>query len=430
MSRVFLFLTIVAMTLSLPVEGANAQFRVGFAKRDITPQVPIPMWGYAARRALPGTSTRDPLFAKVLVVEAGGDRLALIGLDLGRGPTFAMMEQIERAVEEQAGVGYVLAVGSHTHHGPAIELLDKPGMGQGTLDDAVAYARQLPFTLIDAIVEAANNLVDARMGVAVRETDLNRNRHARTEPRPRDPDLTVVRFDAMDGNPIAIMVNFAAHPTIESVFSFHWTSEWPGHMQQHVENELGAHCIFMQGAMGDLSPNTGPERRGIDGFGRAVGEVVVEMARGMATSVPANPSIRGVTDTFSGKSRLDLQDRLVLGTLRQAFFPELMALLVEVPDNVVTLRMDTIVLNGDTAFVGASGELFSDLSNRIKQRSNTAHTLVFGCSNGHSMYVPTLEAIAQGGYGADPLVGWVPEGTGEKMVEKAVENIRNLTAAP
>ncbi len=403
-----------------------AVFRVGFAQRDITPTEPIPMWGYGARHALPATSTRDPLYAKALVIDVGEDKLALVGLDIGRGPTFAMMELIEHEAKEQAGITHILAVGSHTHHGPAIELLDRPGMGQGMYDEAVAYARQLPHQLIEAIVEAAENAVNARMGVAVEETDFNRNRHSKRTPKPRDPELTVVRFDTLDGDLIATMVNFAAHPTIESVFSFHWTSEWPGHMQRHVESNLGGKCFFMQGASGDISPNTGDGRRGIDGFGKAIGEKVVAMAKGIETSVPERPGLRGMTDNFTGPSRLDLTDRIVMGALKQAFFPELLALTVEMPDNQVTVRMDTVVLNNEIALVGGSGELFSDLSNRIKAQSPAPRTLVFGYCNGHSMYVPTLEGIDEGGYGADPLVAWTPAGTGEAMVEKAVDNIAQL----
>lgn len=86
MSRLFVAMMIGALASTGTVADAQSSFRVGFAKRDITPQTPLPMWGYAARHALPGTSVRDPLLAKVLVIEAGSDRLALIGLDLGQCP--------------------------------------------------------------------------------------------------------------------------------------------------------------------------------------------------------------------------------------------------------------------------------------------------------------------------------------------------------
>jgi len=426
MRRLFCSFIIAGLLLVTATIASAGTFKVGVARRDITPQKPIPMWGYGARHALPGTYARDNLFAKVLVIDVGESKAALVGLDLGRSPTFAMMELIEKEVKEKAGVDYVLAVGSHTHHGPAIELLDEPGMGKGKYDDAVAYAQQLPHTIVDAIVEAAGKVVDARMGIAVEETDFNRNRHAKREPKPKDPRLSVVRFDGMDGKPIAVMVNLGAHATIESVFQFHWTSEWPGHMQMTVERELGGQCFFMQGAEGDMSPNTREGRQGIDGFGKAVGEKVIEMAKAIETTVPAAPSLKGMTEKFTGPSRLDLTDKTIVGALKQGFFPEMLALTVEMPDNQVTVRMDTLLINNDLAIVGGSGELFSEISNRIKAQSAAPHTLVFGCCNGHSMYVPTLEGIEQGGYGADPLVAWTPAGTAEKMIDKAVENIAAL----
>ncbi|NLN91894.1 MAG: hypothetical protein GX130_01110 [Candidatus Hydrogenedens sp.] len=421
--HVCLFFCALALTMSSAWAGA---FKAGFAQRDITPSAAIPMWGYGARHDIPATAVHDRLFVKVLVLEADSVRAALIGLDLGRSPTAAMMKIIEEKAKEKAGISHILAVGSHTHHGPVIELLDEPGMGQGKFDAAVAYAQSLPGIILEAVYEASESLQDARIGLAVEESDLNRNRHSKKHPKPIDPRLSVLRLDDLDGKCLAVMVNLAAHPTIESVFKLHWTSEWPGHMQRAVEKELDAPCFFMQGAAGDMSPNTSEERKGIDGFGEAVAVKALQLAKSIATTVPDNPSLTGKTDFFTGPSRLDLSNRLVSGALKQGFFPEMLALTVEMPDNQVTVRLDTLVLNKAFAFVGASGELFSDLSNRIKARSPLPETLVFGYCNGHSMYIPTREAIEEGGYGADPMVAWCPEGTGEALVDRAIENIETL----
>jgi hypothetical protein len=103
-----------------------------------------------------------------------------------------------------------------------------------------------------------------------------------------------------------------------------------------------------------------------------------------------------------------------------------MAMLVEMPDNTITLRGSTLLVNGEIALVGAAGELFSDLSNQIKAQSPAAVTLVFGYCNGHSLYVPTREALAEGGYVADATMSWLPVGTGEKVVEQAVSDIKKL----
>jgi hypothetical protein len=54
--------------------------KAGLAKVDITPPPGLPLWGFESRKA-PATGTRDPLYARVLVLEAGGTRLALVASD-------------------------------------------------------------------------------------------------------------------------------------------------------------------------------------------------------------------------------------------------------------------------------------------------------------------------------------------------------------
>lgn len=406
---------------------ANATtFKVGFGQREITPTKKMPMWGYGARHALPGDGVLIPMFAKTVVIEAEGKKLAIMGLDLGRAPTYASMDRIKAAVKAQAGVDWVLISGSHTHHGPVLELLDQEGYGKGKYDDGVAYVKELEGKIIEAIVEAAKSAVDAKMGWGSEETDLNRNRHTKIEPKPRDPELAVVRFDDLSGKTIALFVNLAAHPTIESVFDRRWSAEWPGAMQREVESALGTKCFFMQGAEGDLSPNTNEQRPGVEGFGRAVAEKVTAINAKIVTSVPAAPSVGVIEDVFSYKTRLDMTDPFILGTFKNAFFPEILAMIEELPNSTITPKMSTALLNGELAMVGGAGEFFSAHSVRLKRESAAKKSLFFGLCNGHCMYFPTKEAVAEGGYGADATVSWAPVGTGEEMIDKALANIVTL----
>ena len=75
--------------LFLSAEGiaTEAVFKAGAAKRDITPQEPVPMWGYGARHDLLSAGTLDPLHAAAVVIQAGEHKLAIVGLDLGRSPS-------------------------------------------------------------------------------------------------------------------------------------------------------------------------------------------------------------------------------------------------------------------------------------------------------------------------------------------------------
>jgi hypothetical protein len=49
-----------------------------------------------------------------------------------------------------------------------------------------------------------------------------------------------------------------------------------------------------------------------------------------------------------------------------------------------------------------------------------------GYCNDYQQYVPTIEAAAEGGYGADPLVSPVEVGAGERMIDRALVNLYKM----
>lgn len=427
MPRVMMLMVFALLTAAVAL---GAPFKAGFAQRDITPKQPMPMWGYGARHALPAGSAMAPLFAKALVLDGGEEKVAIVGLDLGRSPTQRSMDIILSAIKATAGVNYILISGSHTHHGPVLELLDEPGYGKGKYDYAVTYVKELEQNIIDAINEAAAHAVEARIGWIAEDTDLNRNRVSKRNPKPRDPELGLIRVDTLEGNPLALLINFAGHAVTEDIFDRRWSADWPGHMQREVERQANIPCMFMQGASGDLSPNTNETRKGPSGFGKAIAAKVLEMNRALETRVPERPGLKGIDQTFSYPTRIDLSAPLTLGTFKQAFFPELVAMMKELPNNTITVRLATVLVNGELALVGGSGEFFSDLAVQLKRASTAKETFFFGYCNGHQMYIPTREAVEEGGYGADPMFAWVPVGTGEALVEQALKNIESLRTAP
>src|SRR5258706_3567702 len=117
----------------------NAQFRAGVGRRDITPQEPVPMWGYGARHDALSTGVLDPLYATALVIQAGTNKLALVGLDLGRAPAEKSLQTIRQRIKAEAGIEFSLIAGSHTHHGPVLELSNEEGKGKGRFDAALRY---------------------------------------------------------------------------------------------------------------------------------------------------------------------------------------------------------------------------------------------------------------------------------------------------
>jgi hypothetical protein len=478
--RNFLTCTLIC-TLLITTSAAWAanSFKAGFAKTEVTPPAATPMWGYGARHDLLSRGTRDPLYAKALVIEAGDQKLALVGLDLGRSPGSPDFDRIIDAVREKAGVTQIMMSGSHTHHGPVIELQDEEGKGKGKFDDAVAYRAELEQKLIDVIIEAAGNTQDARIGWSSKHVDMNRNRHSKVEPKPRDTELSVVRLDDTSGNPIAIMVNFSAHPTTLDGGDLRFSADYPGAMMNTVEAALDTNCFFMQGSAADLSIKTIPAdslpaddpafdpknlssaetkflmeqleiskedavKRQInfiasaaraDNFGKRLGQEVIALASSTETRKPASPSIQGQYVDFGFKSRVNFKSKFVQGMFRTAFFDELAnSSIDDVADNIIKTRLTVTVLNKELALVGGSGEFFCEHATGLKARSTAVKTLFLGYCNGHNMYFPTIKAVSQGGYGADPEVSWVEIGAGEQMINEALiiiyEYLGKLTRVP
>ncbi len=462
---VLISLAVIGSAIPLHAEGL---FRAGFSQVDITPTKPMPMWGYGARHDLLSQGTRDPLYAKALVIEAGGSKLAMVGLDLGRSLGEPQYSRIKDSVKQVSGVEHVLISGSHTHHGPVLELKNAPGQGQGKFQDAVDYVNDLEQKLIDAINQAAANAQDARIGWNSAKVDMNRNRQAKLEPKSRDTELAIIRIDDRSGKPLGMVVNFAAHPTILSGTDLRWSAEYPGAMRKTAEATLKIPCIFIQGASGDLSVQTSmednlsaddpsladsaldAEQAGLlksvlklgdsdvkklqrdmissgfrmEAFGKRLGERVVEVASACQTKVPERPSISGTYDRFEFESRVDFGNPALIALFSFAFFPELAAAAsAEQVDNRIHSALTTVLVNGELALVGGSGEFFCDHANRLKERAYSAKVLFFGYCNGHNMYFPTVEAASQGGYGADPQMSWAALGAGEQMMNKALINI-------
>src|SRR5690606_18657711 len=126
------------------------------------------------------------------------------------------------------------------------------GMADPALDNAFAYYASLEKKLVGVILEAAGSLVPARLGWASAESKVNRNRHTQEDPIPRDPELFALRVDDLDGNPMAIAVNFAAHPTNHPHAGNKFSADFPGVMAAAVTEATGAPCMFLQGAAGDM----------------------------------------------------------------------------------------------------------------------------------------------------------------------------------
>lgn len=378
------------------------------------------MWGYGSRHDALSKGVADPLRAAALVLEAGGRKVAIVGMDLGRGPGEAMLGRLRDRLKTEAGIDHAFFGGSHTHHAPVLELEDIAGRGKGKFDATLRYYKELEAALAEVVLEANRQLAPARMATgSVQLEGYNRNRHTKIDPKPVDRELAVLRVDDAGGKPIGIVVNFAAHPTSIPEENLELSADYPGALKATVEKELGGVAVFMQGAAGNLSTDRGG-KGDYKQYGAALGREVVRLAGGLTTSVPARASFQMREEQFLFQSRVDFRNPALMALYALAFFPELIANYVDEFSEGLRPRLSVALLNGEVAFVGASGEFFCQHALRLKERARLKQLFFFGYCNGHHLYFPTIEAVAEGGYGADDRVAPVALGAGEQMMDGAL----------
>jgi hypothetical protein len=413
-NRRCLLLTLVVF---LAVECACAQpgLRAGASRRDITPREPVPLWGHDRL----SEGTLDPLYADALVLEASGTRLAIVSMDTGRSPAEASLQRIRQRIQAATGIQHSIIAGSHTHHGPVLELTDQQGKGRFRFDATLRYYRQTEDSIVAAVTEANSRLEPARLATgSVQLTGFNRNRHTKLEPKPSDRELSVLRLDSASGRPLAILVNFAAHPTSIDAHILKFSADYPGALKDRIRRETGAAALFLQSASGDQST----DRHGLDhrAFGDALAGEALKVALSLHPQAIEKPTLTVREQRFTFAPRTNFSNPIIKTAFGVAFFPELVENYIDEYAQGVRPRLTVALLNGDTAFVAASGEFFSSHSIRLKERARLKSLIFAGYANGYHQYFPTIEAVSEGGYGADSRVSPVAVGAGEQLMDTAL----------
>jgi hypothetical protein len=217
-----------------------ASLRAGAAVVDITPPVGGQMDGYGGR-AQGSQGVHDPLMSRVVVLDDGATRVAIISCDLlGIHP-----EITERIMSGLGGTEVVLAA-THNHAGPAGL---RSGMF-GRLDGKLAEA--LIDRILGAVTEAASGMTPAvlKPGATTVDTVSMNRRHPAWAI---DPEMRVLLVDGEDG-PIASVLNFACHATVLSGANLMLSGEFPGAAARLVYEKTGAPCVYLNGACGDVNP--------------------------------------------------------------------------------------------------------------------------------------------------------------------------------
>ncbi len=247
---------------------------------------------------------------------------------------------------------------------------------------------------------------------------FNRNRHSKRAEKPLDRELLVLRIEDTDGKTIAHAVNFAAHATMVESKGHKFSADYPGTLAALVEKETGARVCFCKAPRAISRPTRARRRsRGVRPCSRRRSP---HPGQDDPLCRAAQPTWAVRDEEFTFTSRMDLSNPAINLLYSQAFFPALIAFYEREYRGGIRPRLTSALLDGRIGFVGVSGEFFCGHALSLKRRARLDHLFFLGYCNDYQQYFPTIEAAAEGGYGADMTVAPVEIGAGEKMMDRAL----------
>ena len=416
---------------------AEQTLRAGVAEVDVTPPMGVEMCGYGPYLKRVCTDVLDPLRARALWLESGGSAVVLITADLCTVDA-STRDEVAREISRRCRVGEesVLVAASHTHSGPATQLM----IAWGERDPG--YMASLPGLLVEAALEARRAAQPARLGVCrARIFNVGVNRE-QGDFGPLDTAAQLLRVDRADGTPLAAVFNFGAHAVTRYPFTSRISADWPGLVAAAIKHEMrGAVALFLQAPCGNINGH----RVIFDRTDRETRQKVCDMQAGWTAqhfceqALPALRAVETKADAALGAAlrRVALPcvrpDRAALEEtveknlkLAESMKLEDLPPLHERPEQdapevcawqrarfeVDSCRKQLALLDagadsveaplqvlrvGEAAIAGWPGEVFVELGIELRQRSPVRCTFVASFANHCAGYIPTEAAYESQG---------------------------------
>ncbi len=393
-------------------QAADSPFKAGAAKVDITPlesELPENIEGI-----------HDRLFSRAIVVDNGVTSAALITVDTGIIPD-PLWKSLTQRIERELGIPVqnVLLTPTHTHSGSR------------------RSGRDYEENIFKSVKLAKEKLQPARIGYGTGVSYLNINRNI-IDPKtrrwwegpnydgPSDKTVAVVKFESVNGEPIAVYYNYAMHAvTVGQLDKI--SGDTPGAASKYIEDSFDDKivAVWSTGACGDQNPvyfqqtydlreirikdyakrgidignSMPPGGQGLDkqdptviklmnqqkqmilSMGQFLGEEAMHVMRGMQR-MSSSGRIFGSQKivSFPGRDRTNTGRAGYEGTYKDG--------------NPVELRLGLLLID-DIAFGTVNAEVFNLIAQRLKRESTFAKTMMVTLTNGisNSGYIPNDAAF-------------------------------------
>ena len=382
-------------------QGTNSgtALRAGTAKVDITPQTPQWLSGYQARQS---TGVLDPIYHRVLALDAGGTQFYLISSDLCLFSP-SLNDAVMSDLQKETGIDpkHVLWSVTHTHAAPEIGPPDiyKTLLGRSDHDWDREYTSRTTKALIDAVRTARARLEPAHIAFGSGMAMANINRRAKdvdgsisiglNPEGPVDRQFNLIRLTRPDGRVIALVANYAMHGTVMSGQNLSISGDGPGTVAAYLEEKLSATVLYINGAAGNIAPiysvYANAKAGHLSQFRVLLGDRILATVKSMG---PGTDEVR-----------IQHAERIVETPRKEGLtWPDELAAYSRTEGRPLVRLPIRFVRINDTAIWSAPVEMFCEIAMHVREHSPFAHTMYFGYTNGWLGYLPTAKGFEEGGY--------------------------------
>lgn len=427
MKKMFLAATLVLVVLFSNGKGLTANA----AKADITPplEMKYTLGGYGERMNKPAEGIHDPIMAKALVLKKGDEKYAIVTIDILGLPSNVKPDLLKRIAGKGWNAENIMLLPSHSHGSLKMAAINSKNVF-GVPQIGIFQPELLEFfigKLEKLMLEADQNYREVKIGTGSAKFDgLNRNRRG---DNVIDNELTVTRVDLANGQPLAALVNWTAHPTFIGGGDMLVSAEWPGYLQTEMEKAIGSGVTVMyyNGAEGDQSPVYKGQGSAYDKI-QEYGKIIA----GKAFDVYKSVQPKTVNQLAFSYQIIDLPEQVAHPDFMETGGAE-----YGLNEQTVKVIMDALgpkkvglgsVRIGDFVLVGIPGELVAELGVKVKQslkNDEIKHVAIGGLANEWISYILTEEEYVNGG-GYESSVSFYGPKLGEIITGSAISTAKTL----
>jgi len=423
MKKLFCIILSVLMILSLCACGGNNEdapqelkiesFSVGYGQADISTNLPLQLYGFAAGGERLSQTILDPIYATcVAFTDPDNTTVLLVATDLCQ--SFKITADVRQLVSDATGVpvSNILFTASHTH--------SAPGQDGGGDPNVSAYNEMYKTQCVQAAKDAMADRKPAKMETACgRPEGYVFNRHyvmadgtflgvgvgsyKQNEIYGHidagDNLMQLVKFTREGGKDI-VMINWQGHYYGTSEVNYYAISaDYPGILRKEVEEALDCESIFILGGSGNQNTksqiDTENKHKNYIEFGEALAQEALKVAEGFQPAETGKIALVENMHTFAGSA-------------------------AAIPLYAFGF--------GDFGCATAPNELFSSTGIGVREASKFKYTFIATCANGNYKYLPDEFAFTYKSYEAEECTLY-PKGTAEAMQEELTKLLDTVFTA-